>query len=217
MRSGIGFVAGAALLLVCKPAAATSFTAQLSDQDGKPIANAVITLVADGKNTTPMSASRMESEKTIDQRDETFIPLVTVVPRGGRIIFANNDKTKHQVYSFSPIRQFEMTLAQGEKSPPLAFDKPGVATLGCNIHDHMIAYVFVSDTPWTAMTGADGRAQIADVPAGSYDAQVWHPQLLPGSAAPSEHLVLSGDTTAWSAKLKLISPAPMSHMHMGHY
>jgi plastocyanin len=164
-----------------------------------------------------MSASRIESEKTIDQRNETFIPLVTVVPRGGRVVFANNDKTKHQVYSFSPIRQFEMTLAQGEKSPPLAFDKPGVATLGCNIHDHMIAYVFVTDTPWTALTGADGRVQIPDVPPGSYDAQIWHPQLLPGTPAPSEHLMLSSESTNWSAKLKLISPAPMSHMHMGHY
>jgi hypothetical protein len=58
---------------------------------------------------------------------------------------------------------------------------------------------------------------MADVPAGSYDAQVWQPQLLPGTPAPSERLTLSGDTTTWSAKLKLISPPPMSHMHMGHY
>ena len=217
MRSSFGGLAVAALLLVCQPAAAVSLNAQLVDQDGKPIANAVITLIADGKNPIPTNAGRMEPEKVIDQRNETFIPLVTVVPRGGRVVFANNDKTKHQVYSFSPIRQFEMTLAQGEKSPPLVFDKPGVATLGCNIHDHMIAYVFVSDTPWTALTGADGRAEITEIPAGNYEAQVWHPQLQPGSPVPSEHLMVSGEITKWSAKLKLLSPPPMAHMHMGHY
>ncbi len=92
---------------------------------------------------------------------------MTILPRAGRVVFANNDKTKHQVYSFSPIKQFEITLAQGERSPSFAFDKAGVAVLGCNIHDHMIAYVFVSDSPWTALTGPDGRTVIADVPPGN--------------------------------------------------
>ena len=215
MRRSIGFLAVAALLLVCGPAAAAGFSAQIFDQDGRPVPNAVISLVSE-KGYGPANI-RPDSEKTIDQRNETFIPLVTVVPRGGRVVFANNDKTRHQVYSFSPIREFEITLAQGERSPALVFDKAGVATLGCNIHDHMIAYVFVADTPWTALTDSDGRAQIADVPAGNYDAQIWHPQLLPGTPGPSVRVVLNGENATYSAKLKLMPSAPMSHMHMGHY
>jgi plastocyanin len=204
------------LLLVNGPAAATSFAARVIDQDNKPVANAVITIVADGK-TALAAATRLDPARVVDQRDETFIPLVTILPRAGRVVFANNDKTKHQVYSFSPIKQFEITLAQGEKSPSFAFDKAGVAVLGCNIHDHMIAYVFVSDSPWTALTGADGRTVIADVPPGNYDIQVWHPQLPPGTAAPEESVVLSGETTEFATRLKLLPPPPMMHTHMGHY
>lgn len=204
------------LLLVCRPAAATNFAARVLDQDGKPVANAVISIVADGK-TMPAPATRLDPVRIVDQRDETFIPLVTILPRDGRVVFANNDKTKHQVYSFSPIKQFEITLAQGEKSPSFAFDKAGVAVLGCNIHDHMIAYVFVAESPWTALTGPDGRAVISDVPPGNYKVQVWHPQLPPGAATPEEPVVLTGETTEFSTRLKLLPPPPMMHMHMGHY
>jgi plastocyanin len=217
MRRGVGILVGAVLSLVCGPAAATIFAAQVLDQDGKPIANAVISLIPDGKASGPATAAKSEPEKIIDQRNETFVPLVTVLPRMGRVVFANNDKTKHQVYSFSPIKQFEITLAQGEKSPPLVFDKAGVATIGCNIHDHMIAYVVVTDTPWTALTGPDGRAQIADAPPGDYELQLWHPQLLPGSPPASSRVVLAGGSMTYSAKLKVLAPPPMTHMHMGHY
>src|SRR5207302_2308173 len=144
MGKRIIWLAGLMLCLVCGPASATTFTAQVSDQDGKPVANAVVTLVAEGRNP-PALSPRLEADKVIDQREETFIPLVTVVPRGGRVVFANNDKTRHQVYSFSPIKQFELTLTQGEKSPAFSFDKSGGATPGRNIHDHMIAYVYVAD------------------------------------------------------------------------
>ena len=217
MRRGFGPLAGALLFLVCRPAAATDFTARVVDQDGKPVAHAVVSLIPDGKTAGPAATAKLDSEKVIDQRDETFIPLVTLLPRTGRVVFTNNDKTRHQVYSFSPIRQFEITLSQGEKSPPLVFDKAGVATLGCNIHDHMIAYVFVSDSPWTALTGPDGRAEIADAPQGNYEVQLWHPQLGPGVPPPSERVVLAGESMIWPAKLKLVSPPPMMHMHMGHY
>ena len=207
--------AGTLLFAVCGSAAATTLTAEVNDQDGRPVANAVIVLVADSK--APMPASRLAAEKTIDQRSETFIPLVTIVPKGGHIIFANNDQTTHQVYSFSSVKQFEITLARGEKSPPIAFDNSGVAALGCNIHDHMIAYAFVADSPWTVLTGADGRGTIAEVPPGNYEAQVWHPKLPPGRAIPSLKASLSGDTTRLTVNIKLLSASTMSHGHGGNY
>ena len=200
MRGFVGALAGAALLLVCGPAAATVLSVLVTDLDGKPLANAVISLAPEAKTPIPAPTTKLETEKTIDQRNETFIPLVTLLPRTGRVVFANNDKTKHQVYSFSAIKQFEITLAQGERSPPIVFDKPGLAILGCNIHDHMIAYVFVADTPWTAVTGLDGRAEIPDASPGGYELRMWHPQLLPGTPAPSEHIVLAGEIMNYSAK-----------------
>ena len=204
------------LLALSAPAAATTFTAQVADDDGHPIANAVVALLPDSKSL-PAPSARLPAEKTIDQRHETFLPLVTVVPKGGRIVFANNDDTTHQVYSFSPVKQFEITLARGEHSPPIAFDTPGVAALGCNIHDHMIAYVFVAESPWTALTSTDGRAVIADAPPGNYQAQVWHPKFPPGRAPPSLRATLSGDTTQLSATVTLLSAPTMSHGHGGSY
>jgi plastocyanin len=162
------------LVAACQTAAATTFTAEIADQDGKPVMNAVVSLVPDPKGGMPSASTHLATEKVIDQRRETFLPLVTIIPRNGRVVFANSDATTHQVYSFSPVKQFEITLARDTFSPPIVFPGPGVAALGCNIHDNMIAYVFVADSPWTALTGADGRAVIDDVPPGNYQAQVWH-------------------------------------------
>jgi plastocyanin len=205
----------ALLFAVCGSARATTFTAEVDDQDGRPVANAVIVLVPDSKTSIP--ASHLPAERTIDQRSETFIPLVTIVPKGGHIVFANNDQTTHQVYSFSSVKQFEITLTRGEKSPPIAFDNSGVAALGCNIHDHMIAYAFVAESPWAVLTGSDGRGTISEVPPGNYEAQVWHPKLPPGRAMPSLKASVSGDTTRLTVNIKLLSASTMSHGHGGSY
>jgi plastocyanin len=208
---------GALLFAVCGPAAATTFTVEVDDQDGRPVANAVVVLIPDSKASMPVAATRLAAEKTIDQRGETFIPLVTIVPKGGHVVFANNDQTTHQVYSFSAVKQFEITLARGEKSPSIAFDNSGVAALGCNIHDHMIAYAFVAESPWAVLTGSDGRGTITEVPPGNYEAQVWHPKLPPGRAIPTLKASVSGDTTRLTANIKLLPASTMSHGHGGSY
>ena len=217
MGRGILPLVAIMLFAICEPAAATNFTAEIIDQDGRPVTNAVVTLLPEAKTSMPAAARHLQTDKIIDQRNETFLPLVTIVPKGGRIVFANNDKTTHQVYSFSPAKQFEITLAHGEKSSPVAFDNSGIAALGCNIHDHMIAYAFVAESPWTALTGADGRAVIPDVPAGNYQAQVWHPKFPPGREPPSLRAVLSGDTTRLSVNVKLLYAATASRGHAGSY
>ena len=117
--------------------------------------------------------------------------------------------------AFSKVKQFEMTLNRGQTAP-VTFENSGVAALGCNIHDHMIAYAFVADSPWTALTGEDGRAVIADVPPGAYRAQVWHPKFPPGRAPPAVAVSLSGETNRWEATVKLL-PARMAHSHSGSY
>ena len=129
----------------------------------------------------------------IDQKDETFVPYVVAIMRGGTVTFRNSDTTRHHVYTFSPIHPFEFILKPGDISPPQRFDKTGIAALGCNIHDQMIAYVFVSDTPFTATSDANGLATIPDVPAGRYQAKIWYPQLKPGTTLVPQ-LVTVGTT-----------------------
>ncbi len=204
------------VLALVAPAAAANFTAEIDDQDGRPVANAVVMLVPEARGEMPAPSSRLAAEKTVDQRNETFVPLITILPRGGRLIFANSDNTMHQVYSFSAIKQFELTLPHGKTSPPVVFDKSGVAAIGCNIHDHMIAYAFVSDSPWTGLSGADGRIQIADVPAGGYTAQIWHPRLTVG-AAPTARVTVGTDPALLKIKIAVTGDQTMRHMHGGDY
>ena len=217
MGRGTLSLALVALVASGTAAVATTLTAEIVDQDGRPVVNAVVTLVPDSKGSMPAAATRLAADKTIDQRNETFLPMVTIVPKGGHIAFANNDQTTHQVYSFSAAKQFEITLTRGEKSPPIAFDNAGIAALGCNIHDHMIAYAFVAESPWTALTGADGRVTLPDMPAGNYEAVVWHPKFPPGRELPKLRTTLTGDTARLSMTIRLISSAPSSRSHAGSY
>jgi plastocyanin len=216
MRSKVAGLIAAICLALCARAQAGTVAAEILDQNGKPLANAVVTLVADAKSDI-VAATRLPADKVIDQRDETFIPLVTIVPRGGRVAFSNNDATMHQVYSFSPIRQFEFTLAHRQKSAPVQFDKAGVAAIGCNIHDHMIAYVFVTDSPWTALSGADGRVLLSDVPAGSYVAQVWHPRLPPGAARSTLSLRVGAETANLKSTVTVMPDTAGHRRHGGGY
>ncbi len=113
------------------------------------------------------------------------MPAMTVVQTGTEVSFPNNDTVRHHVYSFSPAKVFELKLYAGVPSKPIVFDKPGVVILGCNIHDLMAAWVVVSETPWFGLAGADGRAQVENVPAGSYKLRVWHPAMPVNTEAPA--------------------------------
>lgn len=81
------------------------------------------------------------------------------------------------MYSLSPAKKFELPLYAGVPANPVVFDKAGFVTLGCNIHDWMVAYVAVLPTPYFRVTGGDGRAVLKSLPAGRYTVQVWHPSL----------------------------------------
>src|ERR1700679_1481212 len=189
----------AAGLLVCAPAFAAPTSIEITATDGKPAANAVVEFTpSDGR---PLAATQMPAEAIIDQRNETFLPLVSVVRKGGHVVFTNNDTTMHQVYSFSPIKQFEFEIDQGEHSKPVVFDQTGVAAIGCNIHDQMITYVYVAATPWVALTDVKGHAAL-DLPQGAYRAAIWDPQSVPGRSLPPQNLAV----TASGAKLAVVVP-----------
>jgi plastocyanin len=154
-------------------AAASTVRVQVNDQSERPISDAVVMLqpVSVKLPVKPLQGIQ------ISQAHRQFNPSVTIVTVGTAITFPNFDTVRHHVYSFSPAKTFELKLYAGTPAAPVVFDKPGVAVLGCNIHDRMAAWVVVTDTPLYARSGTGGRAQIDDVPAGSYRMLVWHPGL----------------------------------------
>jgi len=185
------------LSLTASCAQAVGVDVLLSDAAGKPLADAVVMLEPAGARLPPKPMQGAQ----IVQHDLQFDPPVTVVTTGTAVMFPNQDTVKHHVYSYSPAKTFQIKLYAGVPHAPIVFDKPGVAVLGCNIHDGMIAWVVVSDTPLWARSAAGGHAKVADVPAGSYQLHVWHaslaettpPQLLPlvvGASDVDQHIRL---------------------------
>jgi plastocyanin len=216
MTEKLWLAAAAALLLFARPVWASSVDVTVVDRFGRPLSDSVVELSATAQRVPARSPA---DEAVIDQRHETFLPLVTIVRKGGHVIFTNNDATMHQVYSFSPIKQFAFEIDEGRGSPPVGFDKPGVAAIGCNIHDRMIAYVYVADSPLAAKTDRAGLVQFADLPPGNYRGTVWHPRLAPGIAPPAFSLAVTGGNARTTVTLPVSAAAASTKksMHMQMY
>jgi plastocyanin len=183
------FVLTLAFTVALAPAAAATVSVHLAAANGHPVHDAVVLLEP---TSTHLPVKPMAVQQ-VAQRNKQFDPQVLVVTVGTPVAFPNFDTVRHHVYSFSPIKTFELKLYAGTPHEPLVFDKPGIATLGCNIHDQMIAWIVVADTPFHARTGADGTVKFADVPAGSYRVRAWHPDL-PDNAPPITQAVDVGGT-----------------------
>ena len=192
--------------------------ATVVDDKGRPVADAVVVAVpADG----PVRLSSRR-DAVIDQVDKEFTPKVNVILVGTPVIFPNHDNVRHQVYSFSPAKRFELPLYAGVPAQPVLFDTPGVVVLGCNIHDWMVGYIYVSESPYFAKTRADGKATLADLPARAYVVRVWHPQLEGSETATQRTVDLGGKRHVeleWALKLKpelRVRRSPVGE-HNGHY
>lgn len=166
---------------------AGEIVARVVADDGKPLADAVVVAEPlDG--TPPITAGTVE----IDQRGKMFTPYVTPIMAGTQVFFPNRDNVRHQIYSFSPAKRFEVPLYKGTLGSPLLFDTPGIVVLGCNIHDWMVGYLYVAETPWFAKTGSDGTGRIT-LPAGRYRLRVWHPaQAVTEDSTAQEAVVAEG-------------------------
>ena len=192
------------LLLIALGATAHAAVVNVSVTDGagKPLPQAVAVLepVSGKLPVKPMAGIEVSQSK------RQFQPAFTVVTVGTPVTFPNFDTVRHHVYSFSPNKTFELKLYAGVPNVPVVFDKPGMAVLGCNIHDSMAAWVLVVDSPLHARSGADGKARLAAVPPGAYRLRVWHASLPVG--APAHDQALKIDTAPAQVALQLASAQP---------
>ena len=196
-----------------------SFTATVRTPAGQPVVDAVV--VAVPNDAAALSGAKPRAEQ-LDQIDKEFVPKVKPVFVGSTVAFPNKDNVRHHVYSFSPAKRFELPLYAGVPTQPVLFDKSGVVVLGCNIHDWMIGYIYVSESPWFAKTGPDGKAVIADLPPHGYTVRIWHAQ----QEGPEDDTRRSFDVApgqhvegTWSVGLKpevRVRRAPTGG-HLGHY
>lgn len=171
MRQILSTMAAPLLLGMVAAAHAAPWTVQVRSPDGKPLADAAVAVEIKGQHSSNAAA-----KAEIAQRDRQFLPYVLVVQTGTAVSFPNFDTVRHHVYSFSPTKKFDLKLYAGTPAAPVVFDKAGVATLGCNIHDQMSAHVVVVDTPVFAKTDANGIARL-ELPAGEHQLKTWHPRM----------------------------------------
>ena len=161
----------------CSVLLATSFAADLQltarAADTSALADLVVVLVPAAPASPETTTSRLQGPWLMDQVQMQFEPEVLVVPVGAEVAFPNSDTVAHQVYSFSPTRRFSLGLYRGKRYPPIDFTKPGLVVLGCNIHDSMVGYIFVAESPYFGKTDAAGQLQLTGLPAGTYSIKVW--------------------------------------------
>jgi len=159
------------LVVASHCACATSLAVAIQDPHGHAVQDAVVIAIPTHAAPAPVRAAHA----IMDQVDRTFVPNVLIVRTGTAVEFPNSDAVSHQVYSFSPAKRFELPLYRGQPHAPIVFDRPGIVVLGCNIHDSMTGYIYVTDSPWFGKSDGEGRWQ-ADVPAGDYRVIAWGPR-----------------------------------------
>jgi len=197
----------AALFAAARPAVAATLVVSVQTPDGHALPGAVVMvrpLEGAPRHAAPLHA-------VMDQVNRSFAPDLLVIPVGSTVEFPNSDSVSHQIYSFSPAKRFQLPLYRGKPYPPVHFDQPGVITLGCNIHDEMLAYLLVTDAPWYGRT-SEGGGWSTEVPHGRYRVELWHPRLRDNEADLRRELTVA-DADRAELTLRLSrppQPAPLT-------
>jgi len=182
-----------ALCLFATTVTAGPVDIRVLDARGEPVPDVVVTADVGPARASPAATGRA----VMDQIDLRFEPHVLVVRTGTRVEFPNSDSVAHHVYSFSHPNQFNLPMYKGDAHPPVRFEEPGVVSLGCNIHDDMLGYILVVDTPWFTKTDADGIARFTDLPnTQPLAVRAWTPRLKPAALPAEQRVKLEGKRPA---------------------
>ncbi len=198
MRLPATFTLAAAAVLSAHAEGVVRIVTQDSSQ--APVADAVASVRAFG---AALPVHPPAEPVAIIQENQEFNPYVTPVVVGTRVVFPNRDNVQHHVYSVSAAKRFEIPLYIGESTATILFDREGVVTLGCNIHDWMVAYVVVLSTPYFAKTGAEGTAEISGIPPGRYLLEVWHPR----AVTVERDITVTGDADTTQVISVILKPS----------
>lgn len=185
-------------------AAAAELQVYVTTPDGRPAPDVVVSLLP----LAPAGAAAAVAGPpvVIAQKDIRFEPYVTAVPLGATVRFVNRDRFDHHVRSvpggplgsIAPAKSFEFRLAAArggnEPAAELVMDAPGATGIGCHLHGSMRGHIYVSPTPWVAVTNAAGRATLANAPDGAADLRLWHPDQLVAQAQVRTTVVGSNAT-----------------------
>ena len=182
---------------------AASLTLNITDQHGQPLPDVVVELIVQDPVTETANLPKL----VMDQVDKRFAPTLLIARKGQQVNFPNSDNIRHHVYSFSKAKPFQLKLYSGQPDEPIEFDNEGVVVLGCNIHDSMVGYIYVANSPHVYQSDTKGKIVLDDVFLPT-ELTLWHSlQTIPLEVkAP---LTLTKDTTAsFTVVINTQSPKP---------
>lgn len=151
----------------------------VTDRLGRGVSDVVVTVTS----SDARGSKQAQTPAVMDQRALAFAPNVLVVATGTSVEFPNSDSVSHQVYSFSPAKKFQLPLYKGVRHPPVTFEREGLVVLGCNIHDAMVGYIYVTDAPYFGKTDAAGTLRLQNLKGGDYRLRLWSPFVADNSEA----------------------------------
>lgn len=196
------FLYGATSLLFAAQAWAGDIVVRVTTPDGKPLPDAVVLAPAKPGDPKPASVEGLK----MAQSGKQFAPFILIAPLGSTVEFPNLDKFRHHVYSFSKGNKFELELYGREEKRVITFKTAGTVALGCNIHDQMVAFIRVVDTPWAAKSGPDGVARLTAAPEGSRRIDIWHPYATAKDQTVTQTVTVSAGTTTVTVVLDVAPP-----------
>ncbi len=170
------------------------------DQDANPVADLIVWLTPLDAPLPPLPLAGSLTA-TVEQKNEEFAPYTIAVRTGTQVEFPNLDDVQHHVYSLSRPAKFDIPLYGGDKTESVVMDQAGLVPVGCNIHDWMLSYIMVVDSPWFGQAKADGLLTLTEMPAGRYKLEAWHPRLR--KTHEQEVIITDGDPTAITLDLRL--------------
>jgi hypothetical protein len=146
------------------------------DQNSLPLSNAVIEY-SSTSTLEPTDISQNDDKVYImDQVNKQFEPHVLIIPENSLVSFPNSDDIRHHVYSFSEPKVFELKLYAGKPKKPIRFNKSGLVVMGCNIHDSMVGYIYISSHDNTYMSNEKGEVLLPHTLPANTQVNVWHPE-----------------------------------------
>lgn len=177
---------------------AAELSIRIVENNAHPVHDTVVELI--GTDIEPALVTHL----AISQVDKEYIPELSIIPRGSNVTFLNKDPFKHHVYSVSKGNDFDLPLYEGEPAEQITFNTPGVVKMGCNIHDWMLAFAYISQSERVETTDASGLVVFKDLAPGQYQLNVWNPRLRNNKKVISQSISIQDDQNiSKEVKLKL--------------